>query len=487
MTVVTRFPPSPTGMMHIGTARTLLYNWLYARGRGGKVVFRIEDTDRERYDEKHVDALVNGVKWLELDFDGDVISQYERRARHAEVANELLKSGKAYHCYCTPEELDAMREKAKAEGRATFYDRRWRDSTATPPAGVKPVVRIKAPLTGETTLQDKVQGDVTLNNEQLDDMIILRSDGTPVYMLAVVVDDHDMGVTHVIRGDDHLNNTFRQNLIYDAMGWTQPVYGHLPLILSTDGSKMSKRKGAASVEEYRDMGYLPEAMRNYLLRLGWSHGDDEIISTAQALEWFDLDHVVKSPARWDFDKLNHLNAHYIKQADDHRLLDLITPIIQSSLRGTTGDAAIQSGLLRSARNDGGELSDLARKRILALMPELKSRAVTLVQLADEASFLVKSIPLDINDTAAKLLDDDGKAALGMLATHLSALDIYTAVTIEETCRTLAKDIRDGKLGKIMMPFRAALTGRDKSPSIFHAAEILGKDETVARLRAAIAG
>ena len=459
MTVVTRFPPSPTGMMHIGTARTLLYNWLYARGRGGKVVFRIEDTDRERYDEKHVQALINGVKWLELDFDGDVISQYERRARHAEVAHELLKSGKAYYCYCTPEELDAMREKAKLEGKPTFYDRRWRDSTATPPEGVKPVIRIKAPLTGETTLHDKVQGDVTLNNEQLDDMIILRSDGTPVYMLAVVVDDHDMGVTHVIRGDDHLNNTFRQNLIYDAMGWTQPVYGHLPLILSTDGSKMSKRKGAASVEEYRDMGYLPEAMRNYLLRLGWSHGDDEIITTEQALKWFDLDHVVKSPARWDFDKLNHLNVHYIKLADDKRLLDLIAPHL------------------------GVELDDTGRKRLLAMMGELKSRAVTVVQLAEEGSFLAKRAPLDINDAAAKLLDDDGKAALRMLATHLAALDIFTAATIEETCRTLAKDIRDGKLGKIMMPFRAALTGRDKSPSLFHAAEILGKEETIARLRA----
>lgn len=459
MTVVTRFPPSPTGLMHIGTARTLLYNWLYARGRGGKVVFRIEDTDRERYDPKHVDALINGVKWLELDFDGEVISQYERRARHAEVAQELLAAGKAYYCYCTPEELDAMREKAKAEGKPTFYDRRWRDSTATPPEGVKPVIRIKAPLNGAATLQDQVQGDVTVNNEQLDDMIILRSDGTPVYMLAVVVDDHDMGVTHVIRGDDHLNNTFRQNLIYDAMGWKQPAYGHLPLILGQDGSKMSKRHGAASVEEYRDMGYLPEAMRNYLLRLGWSHGDDEIISDKQALEWFGLDHVVKSPARWDFDKLNHLNAHYIKQADNARLLNLILPFL------------------------GAEVSDKGRKHILAMMDELKSRAVTLVQLAEEGSFLVKSAPLDISEAAAKHLDDDGKIVLRALTTHFIALDIFNAATIEQTCRTLATDIAGGKLGKIMMPLRAALTGRDKSPSLFHAAEILGKEETLARLRA----
>jgi glutamyl-tRNA synthetase len=334
MTIVTRFPPSPTGLMHIGTARTLLYNWLYARGRGGKVVFRIEDTDRERYDAKHVDALINGVKWLGLDYDGEVISQYERRGRHVEVAQQLLAEGKAYYCYCSPEELDEMREKAKAEGRATFYDRRWRDSTATPPEGVKPVVRIKAPVKGDSNgpyytphqmLDDEVQGSIHVATEQLDDMIILRSDGTPVYMLAVVVDDHDMGVTHVIRGDDHLNNTFRQNLIYDAMGWKKPHYAHLPLILGADGSKMSKRHGAASVEEYRDMGYLPEAMRNYLIRLGWSHGDDEIISDAQALEWFDLDHVVRSPARWDFDKLNHLNAHYMKEAFRHKTIRAYLP------------------------------------------------------------------------------------------------------------------------------------------------------------------
>ncbi len=461
MSVVTRFPPSPTGMMHIGTARTLLYNWLYARGRGGKVVFRIEDTDRERYDEKHVQALINGVKWMGLDYDGDVISQYERRDRHAAVAHELLAAGKAYYCYCSPEELDVMREKAKAEGKPTFYDRRWRDSSATPPEGVKPVIRIKAPLDGATTLHDHVQGDVTVNNEQLDDMIILRSDGTPVYMLAVVVDDYDMEVTHVIRGDDHLNNTFRQNLIYDAMGWKQPDYAHLPLILGSDGSKMSKRHGAASVEEYRDMGYLPEAMRNYLLRLGWSHGDDEIISDAQALEWFNLDHVVKSPARWDFDKLNHLNAHYIKLADDARLLDLIQPFLPHSI-----DAA-------------GE------KRLMAMMPELKPRAVTLKQIAEEAEFLVKSIPLDMSEGALKHLDDDGKATLGALVTHIAALDIFTAQTLEDTCRQLAKDMRDGKLGKVMMPFRAALTGRDKSPSLFHAAEILGKNETLLRLMAVL--
>ena len=456
MTVVTRFPPSPTGLMHIGTARTLLYNWLYARKHGGKVVFRIEDTDRERFDPKHVEALINGVKWIGLDYDGEVVSQFERRARHAEIAHELLKSGKAYYCYCSPQELEEMREKAKLEGKPTFYDRRWRDSKERPPVDVKPVIRIKAPIEGATTVKDHVQGDVTVNNEQLDDMIILRSDGTPVYMLAVVVDDHDMGVTHVIRGDDHLNNTFRQNLIYDAMGWTKPDYAHLPLILGADGSKMSKRHGAPSVEEYRDMGYLPEAMRNYLLRLGWSHGDDEIISDAQALEWFNLEHVVRSPARWDFDKLNHLNAHYMKLADNERLLDLIKPFLP-------------------AQND---------KRILAMMDELKSRAVTLVQLAEESAFLVKSVPLDINEAAQKLLDADGKEMLSQLAARFSALDSFTHDKIEETCRALATET-GLKLGKIMMPLRAALTGRDKSPSLFHAAEILGREETLNRIKGVI--
>ncbi len=460
MTVVTRFPPSPTGFMHIGNARTALFNWLYAKHTGGKMVFRIEDTDRERHSEAAVEAIVNGMKWLGLDWDGDIVSQFGRKDRHAEVAHELLKQGKAYYCYCTPEELDAMREKAKAEGRPTFYDRRWRDSMATPPEGIKPVIRIKAPLEGESTVHDHVQGDVTVKNEQLDDMIILRSDGTPVYHLAVVVDDHDMGVTHVIRGDDHLNNTFRQNVIIDSMGWKQPQYAHVPLILAPDGSKMSKRKGAASVEEYRDMGYLPETMCNYLLKLGWGHGDDEIISREQAIEWFDLPGIVKSPARWDFDKLNHLNAHYIRQADNERLLQL------------------SLAFLPPVNADG-------RKRLLSMMDELKSRAVTLKQIAEEGEFLVKMLPLDISEGALKHLDEEGKNTLAALATHLSTLDAFVAAEIETACRTLAKDLRDGKLGKVMMPLRAALTGRDKSPSLFHAMESLGKDETIARINTAV--
>lgn len=466
MTVVTRFPPSPTGFMHIGNARTALFNWLYAKHTGGRMVFRIEDTDRARHSEAAVQAIINAMQWLGLDYDGDVVSQFERMPRHAEVAQELVTAGKAYYCYCTPEELEEMREKAKAEGRPTFYDRRWRDSTMTPPDGIKPVIRIKAPLTGASTVHDHVQGDVTVNNEQLDDFIILRSDGVPTYMLAVVVDDYDMGVTHVIRGDDHLNNTFRQNVIINAMGWRMPDYAHVPLILATDGSKMSKRKGAASVEEYRDMGYLPETMCNYLLKLGWGHGDDEIISRAQAIDWFDLGGIVKSPARWDFDKLNHLNAHYIKEADDARLLDLLPPFLEKQVEGVN-------------------ISDTARARILAMMPELKSRAVTLVQLAEEAAFLVKSAPIDMQESALKHLDTDGKAALNALAARLESLSDFTAPAIEQTCRDLAAEIAGGKLGKIMMPLRAALTGRDKSPPLFHAAEILGKAETVARIRAVL--
>lgn len=446
--------------MHIGNARTALFNWLYAKHTGGKMVFRIEDTDRARHSEAAVQAIINGLTWLGLDWDGDIISQFARKDRHAEVAHELLAKGKAYYCYCSPEELEEMREKAKAEGRATFYDRRWRDSKATPPEGVKPVIRIKAPLEGSSTIHDHVQGEVTVQNEQLDDMIILRSDGTPVYQLAVVVDDHDMGVTHVLRGDDHLNNTFRQNVIIEAMGWKQPQYGHMPMILSDDGSKMSKRKGGATLEEFQAMGYLPEAMCNYLLRLGWSHGDDEIISRAQAIEWFDLDGIVKSPARWDYDKLNHLNAHYIKEADDSRLVDLLIPFLKT------------------------DVTDAHKKRLLSMMPELKSRAVTLMQMAEEAAFLVKSVPLDMNEAAQKLLDADGKAMLAQIATRFETLESFTHDKIEESCRALATDT-GAKLGKIMMPLRAALTGRDKSPSLFHAIETLGRDETLARIHAAI--
>jgi glutamyl-tRNA synthetase len=446
-------------MMHIGTARTALYNWLYARGHGGKMLFRIEDTDRARHSEEAVLAIINGLKWLEMDWDGEVVSQFERRHRHAEVAQEMLKKGEAYYCYCSPAELEEMREKARAEGKPTFYDRRWRDSKATPPAGVNPVIRIKAPLTGESIVNDHVQGDVRVAAEQLDDFIILRSDGTPTYMLSVVVDDHDMGVTHVIRGDDHLNNTFRQNVIYSAMGWNIPQYAHLPLILGPDGAKMSKRHGAASVEEYRDMGYLPEAMRNYLLRLGWSHGNDEIISTAQAKEWFNLENIGQAAARFDFAKLESLNTYYLSNADNKRLLDLVTPFLHKRHE-------------LSIEND-----TLAQERLLAGMDELKKRAKTLLQLADEGAFYAKKIPYKLDEKAQQTLKE-ASDLLPSLHSQLAALDSFTAAEIETSCKSIAPD---GKLGKVAMPLRAALTGTTVSPSIFHAAEILGRDETLARL------
>jgi len=466
MTVITRFPPSPTGFMHIGTARTGLFNWLYARRHGGKMLFRIEDTDRSRHSEEAVQAIVNGLNWLGLDWDGDIVSQFSRSDRHAEVAHELVKTGKAYYCYCTPEELEQMRENAKKEGRPTFYDRRWRDAppSMTPPEGINPVVRIKAPLTGERIVQDKVQGDVKVNAEQLDDFIILRADGTPTYMLAVVVDDHDMGVTHVIRGDDHLNNTFRQNVIYEAMGWDIPTYAHLPLILGPDGAKLSKRHGATSVEEYRDMGYLPEAMRNYLLRLGWSHGDDEIIDQEQALQWFDLENINQGAARFDFDKLNYVNAHYLKLADNDRLADLVIDLYK--LRDIS-------------------VSDIGRARLLARMDELKSRAKTLVQLADDAEFLVHGIPFEFEEKAAAQLNEDGKFIVKIVRDRLSALENFSADELEILCKSIANDHRDGKLGKVMMPLRAAITGKASSPSLVHAMEVLGQEEVSKRIEYAL--
>lgn len=459
MTIVTRFPPSPTGFMHIGTARTGLFNWLFAKHHNGQMRFRIEDTDRARHSEAAVDAIINGLKWLELDWDGEIVSQYACGARHAEIAHELVKRGEAYYCYCTPEELDVMREEAKAAGRITFYDRRWRDSTATPPEGVKPVIRIKAPLTGESIVNDEVQGEVKVAAEQLDDFIILRSDGVATYMLAVVVDDHDMGVTHVIRGDDHLNNTFRQNIIYNAMGWDIPVYAHLPLILGPDGAKLSKRHGATGVEEYRDLGYLPEAMRNYLLRLCWSHGDDEIISTEQAIEWFDLGGIGKSPARFDFDKLNFINAHYLKLADNQRLVDLTMAILAKK---------------------GEILADNAEKNLLAAMDELKSRAKTLAGLGEDARIYWMTGDVTLDEKAAAQMDDAGKNIVRKIGEELRKLNDFTATGIENLCKQLA-ETEGLKLGKVMMPLRAALTGTTSSPSLFHAIEILGLDEVQRRI------
>lgn len=466
MSVVTRIAPSPTGFMHIGTARTALFSWLYARRHGGKFLLRIEDTDRERNNPEAVEAIKNGMKWLGLDWDGDILFQFERRERHAEIARSLVEKGAAYYCYCSPEELDAMREQAVKEGRSQFYDRRWRDRPPEDaPPGVKPVIRIKAPLNGDSIVDDAVQGTVIVDSRNLDDFILLRSDGTPTYMLAVVVDDYDMGVTHVIRGNDHLNNTFRQKLIIDAMGWPTPVYAHIPLIHGPDGAKLSKRHGAQSVEEYRDMGYLPEAMRNYLLRLGWGHGDDEIISTAQAIEWFDLDGIVKSPARFDFAKLESLNAHYMKEADDSRLTDLVVPIIE--------------------KNHRLAVSDQARAWLLAGMHDLKLRSKTLVQLAADGLFYVRPLPFAYDDKALKTLKEPESAqALTALGAALEELDEWTDRAIEDLAHAIANEHFSAKLGKVAMPLRAALTGSSVSPPIFKAAEILGREEVVRRIEAA---
>lgn len=466
MSVVTRFPPSPTGFMHIGNARTALFNWLFARHHGGKFVVRIEDTDRKRYSEEAVEAIIRGLEWLELDWDGEIVSQFSRQERHAGIAHQMVKDGKAYYCYCTPEELEKMREEAKAEGRKTFYDRRWRDrDSSDAPKDIKPVIRIKSLLEGRTTIEDQVQGDVTVEHDQLDDFIILRSDGTPTYMLSVVVDDHDMGITHIIRGDDHLNNAFRQKVIFNAMGWDVPKFAHCPLIHGPDGGKFSKRHGATSVEEYKDMGYLPEAMRNYLLRLGWSHGDEEIIPTEKAIEWFELEGIGRSAARFDFAKLEKLNAHYMTQAKEDRLLELCTPLFQD--------------------RHGLTLNDESRKRILRGMDELKSRAKTLLQLTDESAFYAKIAPFDFDEKAQKILLDGSEAVLDALMRSLEASEDFTPEAIDHICRGIADEWAEGKLGKVAMPLRAAITGTNISPSVFHACAILGKVETGLRIQSAL--
>ncbi len=465
MSIVTRFPPSPTGFMHVGNARTALFNYLFARRHGGKFLVRIEDTDRKRHSEEAVKAIFDGLAWMALEYDGEALSQFARMDRHAEVAKQMVAAGKAYYCYCSPEELDAMREKAKAEGSPTFYDRRWRDRDPSEAlTGVQPVVRIKAPLDGSTTINDVVQGEVTVAHEQLDDFIILRSDGTPTYMLSVVVDDYDMGVTHILRGDDHLNNTFRQKIIYDAMGWHVPIFGHLPLIHGPDGSKFSKRHGAQSVGEYRDLGYLPEALCNYLLRLGWSHGDEEIIPREKAIEWFDLEHIGRSPARFDFAKLESLNAHYIKESSAAHLIESSRKFFKD--------------------RHGLELGDLAVSRITQGIEELKNRSKTLIQFADEAAFYVRAIPYGFDDKA-KAQITESRAVLEALLEALSKLNDFSAEGVQNTCKAIAAERAEGKLGKVAMPLRAAVTGTTVSPSIFEACAILGPEETCARIHFAL--
>jgi glutamyl-tRNA synthetase len=464
--IVTRFAPSPTGFLHIGGARTALFNWLYARGRGARFLLRIEDTDRARSTEPAIAAIFDGLTWLGLDWDGEPIHQFSRAARHREVAEQMLAAGKAYYCYASPEELTEMREKARAEGRSKLYDGRWRDrdpSEVRP--NVKPVIRLKAPLTGETVIEDQVQGRVTWQNENLDDLVLLRSDGTPTYMLAVVVDDHDMGVTHIIRGDDHLTNGARQKQIYDALGWSVPVMAHIPLIHGADGAKLSKRHGALGVEAYRAMGYLPAAMRNYLVRLGWAHGDQEIFSTEEMIAAFDLPAIGRAPARLDLAKLDNLNGHYIRQMPD---TDLVTEIERLL-------PYLESGAALAAK-----LTPALRAKLIAAMPGLKERAKTLIELIESARYLYADRPLPLDDKAAALLTPDARALMGKLAPELGRVEPWSAATAETAVRAFAE--REGaKLGAVAQPLRAALTGRTTSPGIFDVLAVLGREESLARL------
>ncbi|ODT07432.1 MAG: glutamate--tRNA ligase [Mesorhizobium sp. SCN 65-20] len=467
MSVVTRFAPSPTGYLHIGGARTALFNWLYARHTDGKMLLRIEDTDRERSTDAATAAILEGLTWLGLTWEGEPISQFERAPRHREVAEELVRMGKAYHCYASPAELDEMREKARAEGRPPRYDGRWRDrDPSEAPAGVKPVIRIKAPREGETLVRDRVQGDVRFPNKDLDDFIILRSDGVPTYMHAVVVDDHDMGVTHIIRGDDHLTNAARQTVIYDAMGWDVPVMSHIPLIHGADGAKLSKRHGALGVDAYRAMGYLPEALLNYLARLGWSHGDDEVMSIADMIGWFEIEDVNKGAARFDFAKLEALNGVYMRQMDDAKLLDVFIATLPYLPNG----AIVADGL-----------NDKTRAQLLAAMPGLKERAKTLIELADGAAFLFAQRPLPLDEKAAGLLNDAAKAILKGAHAALSTVDSgWSAASAEAAIREFATR-ENVKLGAVAQPLRAALTGKSTSPGVFDVLAVLGRDESLARI------
>ncbi|KGM48246.1 glutamate--tRNA ligase [Pseudooceanicola atlanticus] len=456
---VTRFAPSPTGFLHIGGARTALFNWLYARGRGGKFLLRIEDTDRERSTPEATEAILKGMEWLGLDHDGDVISQFDRADRHREVALELLEAGKAYKCFATQDEIQAFRDAAKAEGKSTLFRSPWRDADPATHPDAPYVVRLKAPRDGATVIRDQVQGDVTIRNDQLDDLVLLRSDGTPVYMLAVVVDDHDMGVTHVIRGDDHLNNAARQMAIIEAMGWPVPVYAHIPLIHGPDGKKLSKRHGALGVEEYRDMGYPAAGMRNYLARLGWSHGDDEFFDDAQAKEWFDITGIGKSPARLDFKKMDNICGQHIAATEDAALLHELEGFLAA-----TGRPALEPA---------------KREMMLSAMPVLKERAKTFPELLDKAHFCLTDRPIGVEDKAAKNLTEDSRAWLSDLTPQLQSAT-WDRQTLEGLLNSFAED-RGLKFGQLAGPLRAALAGRAATPSVFDMMLVLGQEETLLRI------
>ncbi len=459
--LVTRFAPSPTGFLHIGGARTALFNWAFAKHHGGEFLLRIEDTDRARSTQEAIDAILDGMGWLGLEADAAPVYQHANAARHVEIAEQMLTEGKAYKCYCTAEEVDAMREKARAEGKPPRYDGTCRpdDAGHASPAereseGTPYVVRFMAPQSGETIVNDAVQGSVTTANEQFDDLILLRSDGTPTYMLSVVVDDHDMGVTHVIRGDDHLTNAARQIQIYQAMGWDVPQFAHIPLIHGADGAKLSKRHGALGVEAYRDMGYLPEAMRNYLARLGWSHGDDEVFSTAQLVEWFGLEAIGKSPARFDTEKLDNINAQHLNMADDAAL-------VKETIALNADLSAFEA-------------------QLTAAMPLLKERATRLPDLAEDAAFLAAKRPIAVDDKLAKHLNDETRAHLKAVAGQLENLNDWTSSALEDLIKAYM-EAHELKMGKLAPAFRATLVGNSKSPGIFDVLAVLGKTEALARL------
>jgi glutamyl-tRNA synthetase len=464
MKIRTRFAPSPTGLLHIGGARTALFNFLFARHHGGEFLIRIEDTDKARSTEEAVQVILDGLDWLGLTPDAPPVFQSKQEARHVEVARALLARGRAYECYCTPDELREMRETAQAEGRPPRYDGRWRDrDPASAPVGVKPAIRLKAPREGETVLEDLVQGTVTVANSELDDMIILRSDGTPTYLHAVVVDDHDMEITHVIRGDDHLTNTFRQIQIYHAMGWELPKFAHIPLIHGADGAKLSKRHGAVSILEFREQGFLPEALCNYLLRLGWGHGDSEFLSRDEQVRLFDLDGVGRAASRMDYAKLTHLNGMWLRGADDARLVK----DVMARLPGQCGVTA----------------SDALADKLLRLMPGLKERAKTLLELTASSAFLARTIPLAFEPKAQALLTDEARAMLARLAPNLAATD-FSPAELDAAMRAFA-EAEGLKLGQVAQPLRAALTGSTMSPGIDATLSALGAAESLARIQAVI--
>ena len=457
--VVTRIAPSPTGFMHIGTARTALFNWLYARGRDGKFYIRIEDTDRKRSTEEANKVIINGLNWLGLNYDGDIISQFERAPRHVEIAEALLKNKKAYKCYSSPEEIQNFKENAKKSGASTLFKSPWRNVDPSEHPDSPYVIRIKSPEIGVTNIQDEVQGDIIIKNNQLDDMVLLRSDGSPVYMLAVVVDDHDMGVTHVIRGDDHLNNAARQNLIYHAMGWNIPVYAHIPLIHGEDGKKMSKRLGATSIEEYEKEGYPASGVRNYLARLGWSHGDEEYFTDQQALEWFNLDNIGKSPARFNLKKLQFLSGQHIKNTDDAALINEVKNFLKYDKNGSISEDKVE--LLNAS------------------LYCLKDKVKTFSELIDKAAFIFVNIPIKMSHDASLNLDEDAIKMLRTLTLHLSNAT-WTRDDLEQICNSVS-EIFGVKFGKLASPIRAALSGQTKTPSVFDMMLVLGRDETIARL------